>query len=106
MKIKKEMEFDYLTGKHNNTDSYGSAVYRYLERWADLMEKKINESDCLAYETICKYAEELSHAADSEGITGFMYGCAVSILSEAWQYGEELRKWHNKEYGYEGDGVV
>ena len=106
MKIKKEMEYEYLTGKHNNTDSYGSAVYRYLERWAELMEKKIDESDCFAYETICKYAEELSHAADSEGITGFMYGCAVSILSKAWQYGEELRKWHNKEYGYEGDGVV
>ena len=35
-----------------------------------------------------------------------MYGCAVSILSQCWKYGEELRKWHNKEYNYDGDGVV
>lgn len=35
-----------------------------------------------------------------------MYGMAVSILSQCWKYGEFLRKWHNKEYGYEGDGVV
>lgn len=33
-------------------------------------------------------------------------GCAVSILSQCWEYGEYLRKWHNKEYGYDGDGVV
>lgn len=35
-----------------------------------------------------------------------MYGYAVSILSQCWEYGEYLRKWHNKEYGYDGDGVV
>ena len=35
-----------------------------------------------------------------------MYGCAVSILSECWEYGEELRKWHNKKYNHGGDGVV
>lgn len=46
------------------------------------------------------------HEADTEGITGYMYGCAVSILSQCWKYGEYLRKWHNKEYNYDGDGVV
>lgn len=35
-----------------------------------------------------------------------MYGVAVRILSLYWEYGECLRKWHNKEYGYDGDGVV
>lgn len=40
------------------------------------------------------------------GHKGFMYGVAVSILSQCWEYGECLRKWHNKEYGYDGDGVV
>ena len=43
---------------------------------------------------------------DIAGITGFMYGCAVNALSQLWEYGEELRKWHNKEYNYNGDGVV
>jgi len=34
------------------------------------------------------------------------YGCAVSILSQCWEYGEYLRKWHNKKYDYDGDGAV
>lgn len=51
-------------------------------------------------------ADHLSHEANIEDITGFMYGMAVNILSQCWQYGEELRKWHNKEYNYEGNGVV
>ena len=51
-------------------------------------------------------AKELSFKADTEGVTGFMYGCAVGILSKCWEYGEELRKWHNKKYDYEGDGIV
>lgn len=51
-------------------------------------------------------ADRLSREADTEGITGFMYGCAVSILSQCWEYGEYLRKWHNKKYDYDGDGAV
>jgi hypothetical protein len=35
-----------------------------------------------------------------------MYGYAVNALSQSWKYGEELRKWHNTDYGYEGDGIV
>lgn len=35
-----------------------------------------------------------------------MYGCAVSILSQCWEYGEYLRKWHNKKYDYDGGGAV
>ena len=35
-----------------------------------------------------------------------MYGVAVQILSMEWEYGEYLRKWHNKEYDYEGEGAV
>jgi len=36
-----------------------------------------------------------------------MYGCAVSMLSQCWKYGEELRRWHNKEWGHEDtDGIV
>jgi hypothetical protein len=30
----------------------------------------------------------------------------VSVLVHTWKHGEALRKWHNKEYGHEGDGVV
>lgn len=73
-----------------NTDPYGAAVYIYAKRWAELMEQRIANG-----ETIKDCASECSHNADAEGITGFMYGCAVSALSHCWKYGEELRQWHN-----------
>lgn len=69
------------------------------------LKKKIDEVGEVK-KTIMENADHLSHEADTEGITGFMYGCAVNILSQCWEHGEELRKWHNKEYDYEGEGVV
>ncbi len=91
----------YKKWKANNTDPYGSTVFRYAERWADMMEERIVNG-----ERIEDIAEKLSFKANDECITGFMYGCAVSILSQCWEYGEQLRKWHNKKYNYSGDGVV
>lgn len=35
-----------------------------------------------------------------------MHGIAVSILSQHWEHGEELRKWRNKKYNQKDDGVV
>jgi len=73
-----------------NTDDYGSGVIRYAERWARLMEGRMIRGD-----TLEACAEEASHLADDEGITGFMYGCAVNILSKTWIHGDQLRRWHN-----------
>ena len=84
-----------------NNDLYGSGVVRYAERWANMMEQEMESG-----KSLIDIADATSHKADTEGITGYMYGCAVSILSQVWEHGEELRKWHNKEYGYEGDGTV
>jgi hypothetical protein len=91
----------YKNWKTKNTDAYGACIFRYAERWADMMEEKIKDG-----EKIKDIADKLSHEADTEGITGYMYGASVSILAQCWEYGEELRKWHNKEYDYKGDGVV
>lgn len=55
-------------------------------------------------ETVAVCAKEMSHLADTEGITGFMYGCAVSILSQVWVHGEELRRWHNIETQIKDEG--
>jgi hypothetical protein len=74
----------------NNKDSYGSAVIRYAKAWAELMEERINSGEKLE-----DIAEETSQIADTEGITGFMYGAAVSTLAGSWKYGEQLRRWHN-----------
>lgn len=71
-----------------------------------MMEEKIKASEEDEMKVIVDNAKQLSYEADKEGITGFMYGVAVSILSQCWEYGEFLRKWHNKEYGYDGNGVV
>lgn len=106
MKILKGKEQEYKDWYNNNLDAYSHACFTYAERWAELMENVIENSEDSPMKVIIKRADDLSGIADTEGITGYMYGCAVSILSQCWEYGELLRKWHNKEYDYDGDGVV
>lgn len=84
-----------------NTDSYGKGVVDFAERWGILMQEQMT-NDILTKEIV----DSCSNKADVEGITGFMYGCAVNMLSQCWKYGEQLRKIHNADYGVEGDGVV
>lgn len=85
----------------NSKDFYSLGVVNYMKRWADLMEKEIENGAKVA-----DIADKTSYIADTEGITGYMYGCVVSALSHFWEYGEELRKWHNKKYNHDGEGVV
>lgn len=86
--------------KANNQDPYGKGVWTYAERWADAMEAAMADGASLT-----AIAKETSHSADTDGITGFMYGCAVSILSQVWEHGDELRRWHNldTQIGNEGE---
>lgn len=82
--VKKE---NYEIWKNTNSnDGYGRAIFSYAEKWADLMEERINAGAKLE-----DIAEKTSHEADTEGITGYMYGAAVSILSEHWIMGAELK---------------
>lgn len=83
-----------------NTDGYGSCTMQYAQRWAEMMEEKMD-----AGEKLTDIAKKTSHEADTEGIAGFMYGCAISILSQVWEHGEELRQWHNldAQIGNEGE---
>jgi hypothetical protein len=99
--LNEEKSQEWQHCKEVNSDPYGSAGVRFAEAWADLMEEEVEKG-----KTIAEVAEKTSHTADTEGITGFMYGCAVSILADCWIYGEELRVWHNNEYGHAGEGVV
>lgn len=82
-----------------NQDVYGSAIVRYAERWARVMEAEMSGGRKLS-----QCARDASHLADSEGITGFMYGAAASILSQVWQHGEDLRRWHNLETQIKDEG--
>jgi len=85
----------------NSKDAYSKGIITYIEKWSELMEKEIENGKKLE-----DIAKTTSCEADTDGITGYMYGVAVRILSGVWEYGEELRKWHNKEYGYEGEGCI
>lgn len=105
MKIRQGMGEAYLKGRDGQHSLYGEMVYSFAERWAELMEKDIELSDDPA-KAIAENANKREREADTDGITGFMYGYAVNILSQCWEYGEILRRWHNKKYDYEGEGVV
>jgi hypothetical protein len=91
----------YSDWKSKNTDVYGACVFEYAEGWAKLMQVEIANG-----KKLIECAESTSFQLGFLGITGFMYGAAVAILSKCWKHGEDLRKWHNKEYNHEGDGVV
>ena len=86
--------------KKINTDGYGGAIVTYAERWAKLMQVRMADGTPLE-----KIAEQSSSDADVEGITGFMYGCAVGQLAQCWEHGEQLRRWHNlgTQLGSEGE---
>lgn len=98
MQIKDQSAWDEWV--KNNTDPYGGAVISYAQAWAGLMEERMQDGAKLD-----EIAEKSSHDANTEGITGFMYGAAVSVLSSCWEHGEALRKWHNLEtqIGEEGE---
>ena len=83
----------------NNQDCYGGGVINYAERWANFMEEGMKNGSTL--ETIAK---DTSHQADTDGITGFMYGAAVAVLASCWEYGEELRTWHNLDTQIKDEG--
>ncbi len=105
------VEEKWNQGLENNKDPYGRACYRYASEWATRMEKGMAEAGVdtanpvLVTKWLVDNANRAASEADDEGITGYMYGCAVSILAGAWVHGEQLRRWHNKEtqIGTEGD---
>ncbi len=72
------------------SDDYGKATIRYAEQWARLMEARIANGD-----TLEACAQDAAYLANNEGVSWFMYGCAVGILAQCWIHGEQLRRWHN-----------
>lgn len=79
---------------HGRIDEYGGSVLFFAQHWATLMECAIANGSKV---TDC--ADECAQRACTDmgrySVTGFQYGAAVSALSECWERGEELRKWHN-----------
>ena len=100
MRLKEGMEEEYKKYVENNDDSYGKGIIDYAERWAAAMEAELDKGHAIK-----DVAKNTSLNADTDGITGFMYGCAVSSLAHFWVHGEELRQWHNldTQIGHEGE---
>ena len=98
MEVKDRDEYEKYVNI-NSGDGYSKGVVDYEKRWCDLMEKKM--ADGAELKDIWK---DCSFEV-AEGITGFMYGCAVASLSRHWVHGEELRKLHNldTQIGSEGE---
>ena len=86
MKIEKGKELDYQKAFDINDDPYGRRIFTYAEDWAKLMENVLESGTALDAEA----AEQFSHDADTDGITGFMYDMARAILYRYWEYGTEL----------------
>ena len=84
----------------NSADGYSAATVKFAIAWAVAMQQALRQG-----KKIGDVAEELSQEVDYEGITGFMYGFAVSFLAKFWKHGEELRRWHNldTQLGNEGE---
>lgn len=107
-----EMEFsskeNWDLGKSKNMDEYGACIYEYAEGWAKLMQVEAKQKGYTNIDVIVlsAIAESTSLEMGFLGISGYMYGASIQILSQSWKYGEELMKWHNKKYNYDGDGVV
>ena len=100
MQIKNQEVWDEY--KEKNTDFYGGGVINFAQRWAGLMEAAIENDHQLS-----DVAKQTSHDADTDGITGAMYGAAVKTLSDVWEHGEQLRKWHNAGMGKpDAEGVI
>jgi len=100
MKLKNEERWNEYVNA--NTDPYGGCCVKYAEAWANEMEARMAKG-----ETLEACADDAGHVVDRRpqfGITGFMYGMAVNILSQCWEHGEALRRWHNLQYQINDEG--
>ena len=81
----------------NNRDGYGDAIFRTADNWGRAMQKHLNEHEAISQ----KQAEQLLRDVDDEGITGFMFSAAKSMLQQLWIHGDLLTKVYEEDYGSE-----
>ena len=100
MRLAEGKQADWDEGLKKNDDDYGQAIYRYAKRWMELMEAKLDAGAELTKE----FVDSTSHAADTEGITGFMNGAAASMIAAWWFRGEEFRLAYNRSVQIQDEG--
>jgi hypothetical protein len=94
---------------------YNITTAKFAMRWAKLMQHQMEKKNHPG--EISKIAEQLAWDANLEsndtaimisyydGGISDKYLFAIAFLSKFWAYGEELRLWHNRKYGYDGEGL-
>lgn len=89
--------------KRNFRHRYTRCIVKFASCWGKHMQSIMNNPE----KSLELIAHESSYASNINGITVYMYGCAVAILAECWKYGEQLRKYHNTQYGCpDAEGVI
>lgn len=100
IKLKDESLWKDLKKKES---SYGKAIMCTATEWAKAMEILMKKGFNLE-----EIAEEALDICDpDDDLTGYAEGCLVEVLSQCWEYGDNLRLWYNKNHGgYNGNGVA
>ena len=94
-----------MNSKYDCSLSIATFVLHWVKYMQHLMNKHNKALPQIAKEAC--YASNLENTTWSSTNVYFIYGDTVGMISQCWKYGEELRRWHNKNWGQENfDGVV
>ena len=102
MKIKDQAAWDRWVAA-NSSDDYSKCCLDFASAWAEDMEARLDVGA-----TVSDCAQVAFSEVDNRpgfGITGFMYGAVVSMLSQCWEHGEDLRRWHNVDTQIGDEGI-
>ena len=95
MKLKDGTSEEYETYKKNNSkDPYSARVFTFGDEWASLMDARLATGEELTKEMM----DETAKKADTDGITGYMYGAAASAIVHFWEHGEKFQVVFNSQY--------
>jgi len=71
---------------NNNQSDYSNEILRFSNDWATRMQNEMAAGQPMTAEMV----NSAERAADTSGITGFMYSAAKQALIQTWQYGDQL----------------
>lgn len=77
--------------KLNVSDGYSFDIFKFSEKWADLMEAEVEKGKSLD-----DIADETSKIAGIKDLTQTMFNAALDILFRCWIYGYDLERWNKK----------
>ncbi len=114
--INHEAESNWNTNTDGKSSPMVTAVNRFAERWANLMEQRMAQrwvdASCgilpwilrklraiwVGRSSVSDVAWAASDDADTEGISGNIFSFAVLALVENWVHGRELLEWQNSRF--------